>query len=86
MTSETTEPKTPVQRIVSPLFREGDTVTVLCHDEGYVGQTGTILRVIYCEVAGRGIKRADSPLNLGCVGCGSMYPQGKARLFFHGDV
>jgi hypothetical protein len=45
MTSETTEPKTPVQRIVSPLFREGDTVTVLCHDEGYVGQTGTILRV-----------------------------------------
>jgi hypothetical protein len=56
MNSETTESKTPVQRFVSPLFREGDVVRILCGDEGYQGTLGIVEKVFRSGRCQVGIK------------------------------
>lgn len=44
----------PVPTVRESTFKAGDTVIIKCHDEGYVGQTGTIVEVFEsgrCQVA-----------------------------------
>jgi hypothetical protein len=46
----------PVQRFVSPLFREGDVVRILCGDEGYQGTLGIVEKVFRSGRCQVGIK------------------------------
>jgi len=56
MNTENGQPNTPVKCFVSPLFREGDVVRILCGDEGYQGTLGIVEKVFRSGRCQVGIK------------------------------
>ena len=56
MNTENGQSNTPVECIVSPLFREGDVVRILCGAEGYQGTLGVVKKVFRSGRCQVGIK------------------------------
>lgn len=56
MNTENGQPNTPVECFVSPPFREGDVVRILCGDEGYQGTLGVVEKVFRSGRCQVGIK------------------------------